>query len=359
MMKKLLLFVCLFTATLVANAQEATERTLQLVSDNIEIPVGKQYRMYINEYSEAIYQYMQNNPRIAVEFTSDDSQIVESGGAWFRGKNEGTTTMHMEIYGAVNAWGDPDYSQKLDEATFTVTVKNAVAVPIPKLNTSWGISREEMITKATEEYGYDNYKETYFNMNPGATANEMAMFEIFKTDMFEFPLVFSVFNDEDQMWAYQFMIVNYERAWNQNDIYDAALVKILQNNGYTLYGTDEQGRPALYNPTTLTNVTFDNFIVQGQFMMYCTLEYEEENPLDPNAIQNVSGNIPTVEINTVGTTVEINTDSYEGESVELYNTSGQLVGKTIVKGGKASVDANQHMPVIVKMGKTKSVKVML
>ena len=61
MMKKLLLFVCLFTATLVANAQEATERTLQLVSDNIEIPVGKQYRVQRQE--RRYYNYAHGNLR--------------------------------------------------------------------------------------------------------------------------------------------------------------------------------------------------------------------------------------------------------------------------------------------------------
>lgn len=359
MKKNLLMLLCLFMASAVAIAQDETSKKLELVSDNVEIPVGKQYRMYIKEYSQAIYDYLQQNPRIAVEFESDDNSIVESGGAWFRGVDEGTTTVKMVVYGAVNSLGYPDYNAKLDEASFTVTVKERVAVSIPTLNTSWGLSREEIKNKIIQDYGYENYTSTYFDMNPTATDEEKALFEILYTGIFEFPVVYTIFNDEDQMWAYQFLISNYERAWTTPNLEDAPIIKILENNGYTLFGTDEGGRPALYNPETTTLVSFTNFILQGQFFMYCTLEYEPENPLDPEAIDAAKENIPTVEINTVGTTVEISADGFDGQTVEMYNANGQLIGKATISGGKASINGNQHMPVIVKVGKSMPVKVIL
>lgn len=359
MRNKLLLFSATMAAMLCLNTTKSMAQEIKLVSDNIEIPLGKQYRMYMTEYSDKIYDHLQTNPRIAVDFESDDETIVQ-GYQYFTGIKEGTTTVNMKVYAAVDAWGTPDWTKLIDEKTFTVTVKDRVVVSIPTINTSWGISREEVSNIITNQYGYENATETYFKMNPIAAADPSAsMFEIYNTNIFEFPLVYSVFNDEDRMIAYQFVISNYERAWNTADLSDAPIIKILENNGYTLYGKDESGRPALYNPTTYTLVTFDNFILQGQFFMFCTFEYEENNPLDPEAITLPTGENPTIEVNTNGQAVEIGATGHDGDVVEVFNTNGQLIGKTTIANGKAVINTTQKGVVIVKVGNIMPMKVSL
>ena len=336
---------------LMAKAQIPVTDEIQLVADNVEIPIGQQYRMYVKQYSQKIYDYLSQNPRIAIDFEAADPTIVEAA-QYFKGLKEGTTTVKLVVYSAINSYGDPDWSNKLDETSFTVTVKDKVAAAIPTINTSWGMSREEMTNIIVNNYGYERYTDTYFDMNPVAAADpSSSMFEMYYTGLFEFPVVYNVFNDEDQMIAYQFVISNYERAWNITNMEDAPIVKILTANGYTLYGQDEAGRPALYNPTTYTLVTFDNFILQGLYYLFCTFEYEPENQLDPQGIATADLKARSVEINSRGTMIDIEADGHEGETVEIYSLDGKMLGKTTIKNGKAQVNLSDKTTVIVKVGK--------
>ena len=54
MKNKLLLIAVLLMTSMITKAQENSSEELKLVSDNVEIPVGKQYRMYIEQYSTKI-----------------------------------------------------------------------------------------------------------------------------------------------------------------------------------------------------------------------------------------------------------------------------------------------------------------
>lgn len=61
-----------------------------LVSDNINVPVGDQNHMFIKSFSETVKSYLETKPRIAIEFVSSNSTVVESGGPWFRGLKRAT-----------------------------------------------------------------------------------------------------------------------------------------------------------------------------------------------------------------------------------------------------------------------------
>lgn len=69
-----------------------------LVSDNINVPVGDQNHMFIKSLSETVKSYLETKPRIAIEFVSSNSTVVESGGPWFRGLKKGNAEVRMQIY---------------------------------------------------------------------------------------------------------------------------------------------------------------------------------------------------------------------------------------------------------------------
>ncbi|MDY6205388.1 MAG: hypothetical protein SPI30_01365 [Prevotella sp.] len=353
-MKKKLLFAFIASMLLMPSSSNAQSSDLStLISDKVEVRTSSQYHMFIKEYSQKVRDYLANNKRIAVEFVSKTPELLESGGAWFRGKKAGEGKMALQIYQEHPSFKDyPDYNNMLEEVPFDVVIKDEVEVsPLP-LITEWGKKRADVIEKMTNELGYSSFTETYAQMNPTITPEEMAAFEVFYTGQYEFPLYYTFYNENNQLFSSDFIVSNFYRI---NDPEKSMVSKYLQENGFEYLGYDEQKWFVMYNAATKTQASCGLMIVQGQYFMYCMLQFSPDTPL---GISDQKADYPTMDVKYNGNTIEVTANGQEGQSISIYSLNGQCLAKSTLKAGVNRFEMAKPMPVIIRAGNCLPVKMM-
>lgn len=323
-----------------------------LISDKVEIETGSQYNLYIKEYSQKVLDYLANNKRIAVEFVSKSPDIVNSGGAWFRGLKPGECKMTVQIYQEHPDYMNyPDYDNMLDEVPFDVVVKNQVPVTPMTLVTEWGTSRDKIVEKMTKELGFTSFTKSYLKMNPTITPADIASYEIFLTNDFEFPLYYTYYDENNNLLSFDFLVSNADRM---ADPENSIISKYLQENGYEYLGYDESKWFVMYNSKTKTLASCGVLIVQGQFFMYCLFEYY---PTHPTGITNQKSDDPTtMDMKYNGNIIEIIANGQEGKPVAIYSIDGKCLAKSTLKSGVNRFEMAKPMPVIVRAGNCLPVK---
>lgn len=327
--------------------------TTKLISNKVEISKGQQYHMFFKEYSEKVREYLSNNKRIAVEFEPLTADLLEDGGAWFRGKKTGEGKMLVKIYQEHPSMKDqPNYNEKLEEVTFDVVVKDAASYTFLPLVTDWGKTRTEIGEKMTEDLEYTHFTSTYAEMHPTITETELSMCEIYYTGNYEFPLYFAFFNEDNQLISSDFIVNNFFRI---NDPENSPISKYLQENGYEYLGYDEQRWFVMYNEKTKTQASCGLMIIQGQYFMYCMFQYSPESPL---GLDGTKADMPTMDVKYEGNTIEIIANGQEKSDVAIYTLNGQCLAKGTLKAGVNRFEMAKRMPVIIKAGKCIPVKLM-
>ena len=323
-----------------------------LVSDNINVPVGDQNHMFIKSFSETVKSYLETKPRIAIEFVSSNSTVVESGGPWFRGLKKGNAEVRMQIYEESSMKDYPDYEKMLEEVVFQVSVKDEVPATLPKYFTGWGEQRSDV--SAAMYKLYEPFNETFAVMNPSMSEEDLAPFELGYTGDYEYPLVYSYFNEDGQLLAYYIVTNNANRIGYKSE---SEVTAALEQDGYELFGYEESmGMPALYNKDTQTLVTGGVVTMQGQYFRYLAFEYDPEDPTGLNGLTAEPDPQAKVTVGDGCITI-IATDKIAGKTVNLYTMGGQLLKSVRLAAGTNTISVDTTKPVMVKVGRNQTVKV--
>ena len=331
---------------------ELEAQTTELVADTVCVSVGTQNHMFIKAFSQPIKDYLEQHPRIAIEFTSADATVVEDGGAWFRGKTTGKAKVMLTIYQESTKFKDyPDYEKKLDELSFVVKVEDQVPATLPTMLTDWGLGRAEVAQAMTDKL-YEDFNATFATMNPGMTEEELSYYDIYYTDDYEYPLVYNMFNEEGQLVSTYTLVNNATRL---GYMAESEITQALEPQGYELLGYDEMGWPVLYNEATKTQAYGGVLTIQGQYFRMLGLEYCEENPL---GITHGQLPMPTATITKQNGTLHIDATGQAGQTVRIYGAGGKLLDSRTLHEGDNAISLDTHQPVIVKIGQTMGVKVM-
>ena len=323
-----------------------------LVSDNINVPVGDQNHMFIKSFSETVKSYLETKPRIAIEFVSSNSTVVESGGPWFRGLKKGNAEVRMQIYEESSMKDYPNYEKMLEEVVFQVSVKDEVPATLPKYFTGWGEQRSDVSAAMYELY--EPFNETFAVMNPSMSEEDLAPFELGYTGDYEYPLVYSYFNEDGQLLAYYIVTNNANRIGYKSE---SEVTAALEQDGYELFGYEESmGMPALYNKDTQTLVTGGVVTMQGQYFRYLAFEYDPEDPTGINGLTAEPDPQAKVTVGDGCITI-IATDKIAGKTVNLYTMGGQLLKSVRLAAGTNTISVDTTKPVMVKVGRNQTVKV--
>lgn len=353
-MKKQLLFAAMTAMMLLPTVSQAqSENASTLISNNIEVKKGSQYRMIFKDYSSAVYEYLKDNPRIAVEFITSDGSVVQSGGAWFKGLQTGETDMSIRIYAESPKWKDmPDYNKLLEEVPFHVTIKDEAPVTPPAIFTEWGKNRQDARQYIAQNMELTEFTDTYLLMHPTMLPEEIKPMDVYIGNNFEFPLYFAIYNDDDQLVSTVFTVVNFDRVGQ----YDKSeLCTYFKNNGYEFLGVDENKWFVMYNEKTQTQVVCGILTVQGQWLLFCQSQYSEQSPL---GIEDAEVVLPQVGVRYDGNVLEVDAGSQAGQPVVISTTDGQCLVRDMLKPGINRYPMPHPSVVVVRAGNAMGIKVM-
>lgn len=354
MLKKSYFMTLLLAAVAVTGgkAQDASE----LVASQFNVNKDSQYHVFIKTYSQTLLDYLQEHPRITVDFTTDNSSVVTVGGAWFKGVKEGTANMTMDIYAESSIKDYPDFNNKLESIPFTVTVQSPdVKAPLPYCTINWGELRSVAIEDMVANGGYELFTDRYVEMNPTITEDEKSTFDVYYTGDMEYPLAFTMYNDDGQLYSSDIVVANGTRLgyYEESEISD-----YLVSEGYELLGYDEMGLLILYNESEITQVSAGFITLQGQYFRYLSFQYETEKPGTGDGIDKTYKPCPDARIDRRNGAVEINTDAYAGKGITIYDMSGRVVAKGSLHNGSNTISVPKGSPVIVKIDGCAAVKAM-
>ena len=131
-----------FFLALTASTVSAQDKC-EIYADTVAVNTGDQYHMFFKAYSNKVKTYLENNARIAVDFETENPDVVTVGGAWFRAEKAGQARMKAVIYQESPRLKDyPDWSNKLDSVSFVVKapVEKFLAA-LPEVPMTWGRQR--------------------------------------------------------------------------------------------------------------------------------------------------------------------------------------------------------------------------
>lgn len=246
----------------------------------------------------------------------------------------------------------PNYEKMLEEVVFQVSVKDEVPATLPKYFTGWGEQRSDVSAAMYELY--EPFNETFAVMNPSMSEEDLAPFELGYTGDYEYPLVYSYFNEDGQLLAYYIVTNNANRIGYKSE---SEVTAALEQDGYELFGYEESmGMPALYNKDTQTLVTGGVVTMQGQYFRYLAFEYDPEDPTGINGLTAEPDPQAKVTVGDGCITI-IATDKIAGKTVNLYTMGGQLLKSVRLAAGTNTISVDTTKPVMVKVGRNQTVKV--
>ncbi len=331
-----------------------TSNGSKLVASKISVPQYAYYRMFIQQYGEALDAYVSQLNRFAVQYVSDNEDVVKSAGNCFKSVAPGSAKVTMRISGAAGGSIDAfDENNVLDEIDFTVTVAaDDVDPSMPRLNNDWGTDKPNAMAKQVA-YGQRNMTDTYWKMHPKVSEEAREGVEIFSTGNFEFPLSFLYFNEDEELIASDLIVASWERVKTPVISY---VCKNLKEQGFKDAGYDDGGNWQMYNPSTQTLANCGMVYVQNQAYYYTAFFYEPDAP--ELSVNNVKGENPDFELRTDGDNICINADTMAGETIVIYTVDGRCLHREAVKVGGNSINIATRQPIMVKVGKCSAVKVL-
>ena len=346
-----------FATTLLLSAMTITAAHAQdrceLFGDTVNVNRNTQFHVFIKSYSQPVKDYLANSKRIAIEYESDDTNLITLGGAWFQPTaKEGTAKMKLIVYQESATQKDqPDYANKLDSLDFIVKIQpKGTKAALPYVNVNWGSSKAEAI--ADMEKHYELYSDNYYAMNPTITQAERQQFDWFLNPNFDYPLLALGYNDDGQLFSSNIIVADGTRIGFQNT---SEISDYLTAEGYELLGYDEMGLLVCYNETNHTQVSAGYITIQGQYFRFLNFQYMDENPL---AVEKIEATKPLARIVRSGSTVSIDAEGDAGQQVSIFTLDGKIVGQGRLANGKNTFNVGDKGIVVVRVGKHAGVKLM-
>lgn len=353
-MQKQLLVYALIVALLSSYTLSGQEKNqLTIITDNVECVVGHQYKMLMTDYSDKVYDYLKDHPRIVVDYKSADKTMIENGGTWFKAIKEGETDVTLLIYGEEDGvLGAPDYNNLLDQTTFHVVNKSAVELQMPEWYTTWGTKRQEVDKELVDKLHYANITERYTEMTPSLTPELMKPIEVYNNGFFETPFILNYYNDNDELYASALVLINFSRVIPADK---SPIRAMLESKGFVQTGTDEAGCFEMLNEQTKTQATCEFFSLQGVYVMAVTqmgLDYL------PNSVSDVTRTEQSLRAYYQGNTLYIDSEQATGELLSIYSIGGSLLFQKPLVRGVQTIEMPTAIPVIVRAGEVAAIKVL-
>ncbi|WP_297123440.1 hypothetical protein [uncultured Porphyromonas sp.] len=353
-MQKQLLVYALIIALLSSYTLSGQEKNqLTIITDNVECVVGHQYKMLMTDYSDKVYDYLKDHPRIVVDYKPADPSLILNGGTWFKAIKEGETDVTLLIYGEEDGvLGAPDYNNLLDQATFHVVNKSAVELQIPEWYTTWGTKRQEVDKELVDKLHYANITERYTEMTPSLTPELMKPIEVYNNGSFETPFILNYYNDNDELYASALVLINFSRVIPADK---SPIRAMLESKGFVQTGTDEADCFEMLNEQTKTQATCEFFSLQGVYVMAVTqmgLDYL------PNSVADVIRTEQSLRAYYQGNTLYIDSEQATGELLSIYSIGGSLLFQKPLVRGVQTIEMPTAIPVIVRAGETPAIKVL-
>lgn len=352
-MQKQLLVYALIIALLSSYTLSGQEKNqLTIITDNVECVVGHQYKMLMTDYSDKVYDYLKDHPRIVVDYKPADKTMIENGGTWFKAIKEGETDVTLLIYGEEDGvLGVPDYNNLLDQTTFHVVNKSAVELQMPEWYTTWGTKRQEVDKELVDKLHYANITERYTEMTPSLTPELMKPIEVYNNGSFETPFILNYYNDNDELYASALVLINFSRVIPADK---SPIRAMLESKGFVQTGTDEAGCFEMLNEQTKTQATCEFFSLQGVYVMAVTqmgLDYL------PNSVADVTRTEQSLRAYYQGNTLYIDSEQATGELLSIYSIGGSLLFQKPLVRGVQTIEMPTAIPVIVRAGETPAIQV--
>ncbi len=353
-MQKQLLVYALIIALLSSYTLSGQEKNqLTIITDNVECVVGHQYKMLMTDYSDKVYDYLKDHPRIVVDYKPADPSLILNGGTWFKAIKEGETDVTLLIYGEEDGvLGAPDYNNLLDQATFHVVNKSAVELQIPEWYTTWGTKRQEVDKELVDKLHYANITERYTEMTPSLTPELMKPIEVYNNGSFETPFILNYYNDNDELYASALVLINFSRVIPADK---SPIRAMLESKGFVQTGTDEADCFEMLNEQTKTQATCEFFSLQGVYVMAVTqmgLDYL------PNSVADVTRTEQSLRAYYQGNTLYIDSEQATGELLSIYSIGGSLLFQKPLVRGVQTIEMPTAIPVIVRAGEVAAIKVL-
>lgn len=353
-MQKQLLVYALIVALLSSYTLSGQEKNqLTIITDNVECVVGHQYKMLMTDYSDKVYDYLKDHPRIVVDYKPADKTMIENGGTWFKAIKEGETDVTLLIYGEEDGvLGAPDYNNLLDQTTFHVVNKSAVELQMPEWYTTWGTKRQEVDKELVDKLHYANITERYTEMTPSLTPELMKPIEVYNNGFFETPFILNYYNDNDELYASALVLINFSRVIPADK---SPIRAMLESKGFVQTGTDEAGCFEMLNEQTKTQATCEFFSLQGVYVMAVTqmgLDYL------PNSVSDVTRTEQSLRAYYQGNTLYIDSEQATGELLSIYSIGGSLLFQKPLVRGVQTIEMPTAIPVIVRAGEVAAIKVL-
>ena len=352
-MQKQLLVYALIIALLSSYTLSGQEKNqLTIITDNVECVVGHQYKMLMTDYSDKVYDYLKDHPRIVVDYKPADKTMIENGGTWFKAIKEGETDVTLLIYGEEDGvLGAPDYNNLLDQTTFHVVNKSAVELQMPEWYTTWGTKRQEVDKELVNKLHYANITERYTEMTPSLTPELMKPIEVYNNGFFETPFILNYYNDNDELYASALVLINFSRVIPADK---SPIRAMLESKGFVQTGTDEADCFEMLNEQTKTQATCEFFSLQGVYVMAVTqmgLDYL------PNSVSDVTRTEQSLRAYYQGNTLYIDSEQATGELLSIYSIGGSLLFQKPLVRGVQTIEMPTAIPVIVRAGETPAIQV--
>lgn len=347
-LKPAMFFFLALTASTVS-AQDKCE----IYADTVAVNMGDQYHMFFKAYSNKVKTYLENNARIAVDFETENPDVVTVGGAWFRAEKAGQAKMKAVIYQESPRLKDyPDWSNKLDSVSFVVKAPvEKFLAPLPEVPMTWGAAKDVVMSDVLQKY--QAFSDTYYAMHPTITAEERALFDWYTTNDYEYPLVALGWNNDGQLFSSNIIVNDAGRLGYKAE---SEITGYLTNLGFELLGWDEQGLLVMYRESDKTQASAMVLTMQGQYFRDLNFQYTPDKPT--TGISSVALSMPKSGLSRNGNQLTVDVKDEKGESIVVYSLSGQKLLQAVLKGGTNTFELTTAKPVIVRIGKSRGVKVM-
>lgn len=347
-LKKAILFFLGLTASAVS-AQDKCE----IYTDTVVVNAGDQYHMFFKAYSSKVKTYLESNERIAIDFQTENPDVVTVGGAWFRAEKPGQAKMKAVIYQESKAWKDyPDWNNKLDSVSFVVKApEDKFQAALPDVPMTWGAAKATVVSDMQQKYL--DFSDTYYTMHPTISAEDRKYFDWFATNDFEYPLVALGWNEDGQLFSSNIVVNDAGRLGHKAE---SEITGYLASQGFELLGWDDMGLLIMYRDSDKTQASALVLTMQGQYFRDLNFQYTPDKP--STGISLVTLSMPKSEITRHGNLLTVDVNDEKGEPIVLYSLDGQKLMQSVLKDGANTFEVPTSKPVIVRIGRSRGVKVM-
>lgn len=200
---------------------------------------------------------------------------------------------------------------------------------------------------------YLDFSDTYYTMHPTISAEDRKYFDWFATNDFEYPLVALGWNEDGQLFSSNIVVNDAGRLGNKAE---SEITGYLASQGFELLGWDDMGLLIMYRDSDKTQASALVLTMQGQYFRDLNFQYTPDKP--STGISLVTLSMPKSVITRHGNLLTVDVNDEKGEPIVLYSLDGQKLMQSVLKDGANTFEVPTTKPVIVRIGRSRGVKVM-